>query len=250
MPEALGAAFATPGLIWLCLTVSAAGLVRGFTGFGTALIFIPVAGIYLPPPVVVGVMAVMGIFANMAVLPGAWREADRLDVAVMASAALVTVPMGLALMAQLDTDFIRWIVALVAGFTLAAMMTGWRYSGQVSRPSMAGIGAAAGLLGGLTGLTGPVIILFYLTGRALAQKVRANTILCLAILDCALVTNLYLRSVIDAQLLAIAILLAIPYFITSLIGQAFFRPELERFYRGAAYSVIALAMISGLPVWS
>lgn len=250
MPEAFAAALATPGLIPLCLTVAAAGLVRGFTGFGTALIFVPVAGIYLPPPAVVGVMAVMGIFANMAVLPGAWRDADRIDVAVLAGAAIVTVPLGLALMARLDTDLIRWIVAVAAFLTLSAMVTGWRFSGQVRRQTLVPIGAAAGLLGGLTGLTGPVVILFYLTGRALAQKVRANTILCLATLDVALVVNLYLRASLDSTIVAIAVVLAVPYFITSLIGQAFFRPGLERIYRGAAYSVIALALVSGLPVWS
>lgn len=56
MPEALAGVLATPGLVWLILTISVAGIVRGFTGFGTALVFVPVAGMFLPPQVVVAVI--------------------------------------------------------------------------------------------------------------------------------------------------------------------------------------------------
>ena len=49
MPDALAQALATEGLWALCLIYLAAGVVRGFSGFGTALIVVPVAGIYLEP---------------------------------------------------------------------------------------------------------------------------------------------------------------------------------------------------------
>ncbi|MEM7076588.1 MAG: sulfite exporter TauE/SafE family protein [Pseudomonadota bacterium] len=250
MPDALGAALATPGLVWLCAAIAIAGLVRGFTGFGTALIFVPVAGIFLPPTSVVGIMALTGMISSAALLPRAWSQADRLDVGVLAAAALVTVPLGLSLMTRLDIEVVRWVVAAVASVTLMALVTGWRFSGRVSRPAMLAIGAAAGIVGGLTGLTGPVVILFYLTGRALAQTVRANTILFLAVLDLVLVVNLLLRGALDLRLAAIGGVLSVPYLVTSLLGQALFHPDLERAYRALAYGVIALAVLSGLPLWS
>lgn len=250
MPEAFAAAFATPGLIWLFLTIGVAGIVRGFTGFGTALIFVPVAGIFLPPTSVLAVIALTGIVSTLALLPRAWRQADRGDVGVIALAALATVPIGLSLMLRLDAEFVRWIVAVIASVTLAALITGWRYSGKVTRVTMVGIGGAAGVIGGLTGLTGPVVILFYLTGQSMAQTVRANTILFLAVLDVVVVANLLVRGAIDIRLVAIAGLLSLPYLVTSLIGQSLFQPGLERLYRGVAYAVIALAVVSGLPVWA
>ena len=51
MPEALTQGLATPGLIWLLFTIGLAGIVRGFSGFGTALIFVPVANIFLEPKI-------------------------------------------------------------------------------------------------------------------------------------------------------------------------------------------------------
>jgi len=248
-PETLLTVWATPGLIWLLLTIGLAGILRGFTGFGTALIFVPVAGIFLPPQVVVGVITLTGIASTSALLPRAWGQADRAEVAVLALAALVTVPAGLWLMERLDPVTIRWIVAAVAALTLGALVAGWRFSGIVRRPVLIAIGAVAGVIGGLTGLTGPVVILFYLAGQSAAQSVRANTILFLAALDVVIVLNLLVQGALDVRIFLLAVTLALPYLTTSLIGQSLFDPRHERLYRWTAYAVIALAVLSGLPIW-
>ncbi len=250
MPDLILQVWATPGLIWLLLAISVAGIVRGFTGFGTALVFVPVAGIFLLPQTVVGVMTLTGIVSTTALLPRAWGQADRREVAILALAALLTVPFGLWLMQALEAVTIRWIVAAVAALTLAALVVGWRFSGIVSRPMLVAIGAVAGVIGGMTGLTGPVVILFYLAGQSAAQSVRANTILFLAALDVVIAVNLLSRGDLEATTGLLALTLAVPYFITSLIGQSLFDPRFQRLYRWAAYSVIALAVVSGLPLWS
>lgn len=145
---------------------------------------------------------------------------------------------------------IRWFVAAVAALTLGALVAGWRFSGLVSRPALIAIGAVAGVIGGLTGLTGPVVILFYLAGQSAAQSVRANTILFLAVLDVVVVANLLWRGAVEGWVILLALTLALPYLATSLIGQSLFDPRHERLYRWLAYAVIALAVLSGLPIWS
>jgi hypothetical protein len=249
MPDALSALWQTPGLLWLVLTISVAGVVRGFTGFGTALIFVPVAGMFLPPAVVVAVITLTGVASMAALLPRAWGQADRREVGLLSLAALLTVPLGLWLLGRMDPVTVRWIVAGIAGVTLMALIAGWRYSGRVGLPGMAGIGGVAGAVGGLTGLTGPMVILFYLAGRVAAQSVRANTILFLAILDVVIVANLLWRGAMSWPTVGLAAVLSVPYFCTTLVGQALFDPRHERLYRWAAYGVIGLAVVSGLPAW-
>ena len=249
MPDALNDALALPGFWWLVAAISVAGIVRGFTGFGTALIFVPVAGLFLPAAQVIATITLTGICSTAALLPRAWRQADRREVALLVLAALPTVPLGLMVMERLDALTVRWIVAIVAGGTWVALISGWRYVGAVSHPKMIAIGAVAGLVGGMTGLTGPIVILFYLAGQAVAQSVRANTILFLAALDVVIVANLFLRGFAGWQVIWLAGALAVPYLITTLIGQAMFDPHRERLYRHAAFSVIALAVLTGLPVW-
>ncbi len=249
MPDAAFAALALPGFWWLAATIAVAGIVRGFTGFGTALIFVPVAGLFLPAAQVVATITMLGLASTAALLPRAWRQGNRGEVGLLILAALPTVPLGLMVLEHLDSTTVRWIVAAIGTVTLGALMSGWRYAGAVRLPMLLAIGAAAGLLGGMTGLTGPVVILFYLAGQGAAQSVRANTILFLAALDLVIVANLLLGGITTFQMVWLAGLLAVPYFVTTMIGQALFHPSRERLYRRAALAVIALAVTTGLPIW-
>lgn len=250
MPDALSAALATPGLVWLMLVIGAAGLVRGFSGFGTALVFVPVANIFLDAKQVVTVIALTGVASNAVILPRAWKQGSRAEVGLLVIAALLTVPAGLWLLDVLDKTTVRWVVTVVAGGMLASLISGWRFSAVVTRPALLAIGAAAGVVGGMTGLTGPVVILFYLAGQAVVQSVRANTILFLAALDVVIIANLFLKGDVTWELIMLALVLAVPYATTTMIGQALFDPRHEKLYRWVAYGVIALAVVSGLPVWN
>lgn len=250
MPDGLGAALATPGLGWLALAIALAGLVRGFTGFGTAMVFVPVAGLFLPPAQVIAVIALTGVASTAALLPRAWGQAHLAEVGLLALAALMTVPLGLSVMAQLDPVILRWIVSGVVAGTLAALVSGWRYGGRVTWPGLLAIGGAAGVLGGMTGLTGPAVILFYLAGHAAAQTVRANTIVFLAALDAVIVANLLWRGDAGWSAVWLAALLSVPYFLTTLLGQSLFAPARQRLYRYGAFAVIGLAVLGGLPIWT
>ncbi|CUH89405.1 Sulfite exporter TauE/SafE [Phaeobacter sp. CECT 5382] len=246
---ALEGAMAVPGLFWMMITIGAAGLVRGFTGFGTAMIFVPIGTQFLPTADVVFLMAATGLISTAALFPSAWKIADKAEVGALAIAASVAVPFGLWLMAQLDALTLRWILSGIIGLTLLAVVTGWRWQGRLGWRGRFAIGGTAGTIGGMTGLTGPAVIVFYLANARDVSKVRANTIVFLALLDLVIVTNLVFDGVANWQTLSVAVLLAGPYLVTTLIGKALFDPRLERLYRLASYSVIGLAVLIGLPLF-
>lgn len=242
-------AIATPGIFWLAGVLLIAGLVRGFSGFGSALIFVPVAGFYLPPAQVIGIITLMGIPSAMALLPTAWGPSDKSQVSILAGMSMVFVPIGIYLMVQLDGETVRWIVAAVATVTLIALISGWRYSRELEAPGLAAVGSAAGIVGGMTGMAGPVVILFYLAGTRGVEMVRANTILFMAATDLIVAVNLVFRGLVGAQTLVLAMVLSVPYITTTLIGQALFKPHFAKAYRVLAYSVIGVAIVVGLPIW-
>lgn len=249
MAEALGTALAVPGLHWLALTMLAAGVVRGFAGFGTALVFMPVAGLFLPPAEAVTVMVMSGVLSAVALVPRALPLADRREVALLAGAAVVAAPLGLWALTRVDPDALRWGIAVAAGVTLAALVAGWRYRGRVGPAGLGAVGASAGVLGGLTGLTGPPVILFYLAGPGTAATVRANTILFLAALDTALMVQIVGAGIVGARGVALGCLLSLPYAAGMALGVRLFRPGREAAYRRVAHAVIGGAILAGLPLW-
>lgn len=249
MADVVGDVLVTPGLPWIALTFLVAGLVRGFTGFGTALIVMPVAAIFLPIPLAIAVVMFAGMFTWPLIVPRAIREADRREVLALAAAAIVTAPFGVWLLTWVEREALRWAVSLAAMVTLAALVTGWRYHGRVRGAGLAGIGGAAGVLGGTTGLTGPPVILFYLAGTRPAAVMRANTILFLALLDIGILANMGLRGMIAWTVLPLTALLALPYGAGITLGQGLFHPDKEKLYRRLAYAVIAAAIVTGLPLF-
>nr|WP_255552251.1 sulfite exporter TauE/SafE family protein [Maritimibacter dapengensis] len=242
-------AWATPGLVWLCLTFVIAGVVRGFSGFGTALIFMPVGTIFLTVPQAIVAVTLTGVATWGLIVPRALREGDKGEVGLLALGAFLTAPLGVWFLTWLDGALLRWLVAGAAAATLVALISGWRYTRRVPTPGLAAVGAAAGVLGGTTGLTGPPVILFYLAGAGGAAKVRANTILFLAALDVGIIVNLGIRQLVGWSDVALALWLAVPYSLGIVVGQRAFRPDREKTYRAIAYGVIALAIVTGLPVF-
>ncbi len=249
MPEALVAALATPGLVWIGLTYLLAGVVRGFTGFGTALIVVPVAGIFLGPAEIILMIAVSGVLSNLILIPDAWGDADRGEVGVLALAAILGAPLGVFLLTLVDPLVVRWVVTGVAAVTLGAVMSGWQYRARLGKAGLSAVGAGAGVVGGLTALTGPVAIMFYLANARKAVAVRANMILFLAALDVILIANILIGGLGTMRMVWVGLMIAVPYLAAITVGKALFNPTREGSYRAAAYTIVALAVVTGLPIW-
>ncbi len=249
MPDALTQALGTEGLWALLAIYLAAGVVRGFTGFGTALIVVPVAGIYLAPHQILLMIAVSGVVSNFYLVPSAWADADRAEVGVLAGAALLGMPLGIWLIGQLDATAIRWAVAAIAAVTLVAVISGWQFQRRLGRAGLSAIGAGAGLMGGLTALTGPIAIIFYLANARKALAVRANMILFLAALDLFLIALLALSGLVSAWVVGLGVLVSVPYAVAIWLGKSLFDPERDALYRAVAYCIVALALVTGLPIW-
>ena len=250
LPAAMLTVAGGPGaLAALAVTLALAGLVRGFTGFGTALVFMPVAAALIPAELAILILVTTGMAVWPVLVPGAWHAAAKREVAWMGAAALLFTPLGVALLASLPEAALRWAVAGAAAATLAALVSGWRHARPVGPAGLLGVGAASGLLGGATGLGGPPAILFYLAGPSGAARVRANTILFLCVLDVAIVTSLLARFDVTAAHAALCGLLAIPSLLATRAGQRLFHPARERLYRRGAYALIAASILAGLPLW-
>ncbi len=249
MPEPLVAALDTPGLGWVLVAALAAGLAYGFAGFGAALIFMPVAAARVGPVEAVTLEACMGLASVVTVLPRALKLADKRDTGVLLAASLVGLPLGVWLLKVVDPELMRWGICGVAALTLAALVAGWRRKTQDTRGALIGVGAASGALGGATGLTGPVMILFKLSGQGSAAEVRASTISFLTLLSMLLLPMLWVQGLIRVEALWMAVLVLPVYMAGALTGQGLFRPEREGLYRQVAYGLIGLAVVMSLPLW-
>src|ERR1700709_405140 len=78
------------------------GAARGFSGFGSALIFMPLASSLAAPRLVAALLVIIDFIAGAALGPNAWKHADRNATAVMVAGAFVGVPIGTYFLSRLD----------------------------------------------------------------------------------------------------------------------------------------------------
>src|SRR6476659_9970797 len=80
--------------IAICAIAFVSGTARGFSGFGSALIFMPLASSVAGPRLVAALLLIIDFVAAAPLIPKAWKQADRKATAVMVFGALVGVPVG------------------------------------------------------------------------------------------------------------------------------------------------------------
>lgn len=76
----------------ICAIAFVSGTARGFSGFGSALIFMPLASSVAAPRLVAALLLIIDFIAATPMLPNAWTHADRKATAVMVAGALVAFP--------------------------------------------------------------------------------------------------------------------------------------------------------------
>lgn len=250
MIEALIIALDMPGLPWLLAASLCAGLVYGFAGFGAALIYMPLTTIFLSPPVAVAALSVSSIGSIFTVLPQAFKAANKRAVVYLLGCALLFTPIGLWILRSTDPALIRWAVSFVVFGTLAVLIAGWRYQAEPGPKSWSAVGSCVGLMGGATGLNGPVLILFQLAGKENIAQVRANSIVVLTISGFSYLPILVLQGALPQGAAALGLVLLGPYAFGGYIGRRLFNPDWATLYRRTAYFIILAAGLLGLPIFS
>lgn len=246
-PEVFGQSPA--GLAVIFFAAFLGGVIRGFSGFGTALIFLPLATPFLGPFGALIGLTIMDIFGPLPNLRRAWRVVDRGDLARLVGGCALLLPVGLWVLTRVDPEVFRYAVSFLAIFMLVVLILGLRYHGHVGRGMVAGIGAVAGFLGGVAGLPGPAVILFYMSRSLPVEVIRATILLFLFAFDFLILGYLTGMERVTWSAAALGFALAVPNLAGNWLGGWLFRPEREKLYRAAAYLAIALAALSGLPLW-
>ncbi len=242
-------ALAVPGLWWLIGGVVVAGVVRGFSGFGTAMIFLPIAGQFLSPFAALTVLVVIDLFGPLPNVPRALRDGHPGDVARLGVGLFVAMPFGVWALSLVAPEVFRYGVSAVTLVLLILLVAGVRYRGALTRAMIFGTGALGGVMGGSVGLAGPPVILLYMASTQPPAVIRANTLIYLMLADVVLLGLLVAFGEFVLSAVALGLVLTVPYLLGNIAGAAIFRPESERLYRLAAYAIIATSALRGLPIW-
>lgn len=244
--------FCSPGYVStfasLLVITLAASVARGFSGFGAALIFIPLASALLGPKSAVPLLLVTDGIMAAGMIPSAVYQADRREVLIMALGAMVGVPVGTLVLTWLDPLTLRWSIVILAALMLGLLVSGWRYKGRPKSPLTVFVGLISGVFSGAAQIGGPPVVAYWLGSAIPTATVRANIVAFFAVTSTIGAIGYVWSGLITRQTLLLALIIAPVYGLGIWSGSRMFGLASDRTFRRICLSMIAFATMVSMPM--
>ena len=162
-----------------------AGVVRGITGFGGAMVMAPPLALLLGPKLAVPVVMLLESLAAAPQVVQTRKLVRWRVVGPILAASFVTVPLGGYVLLTVDALTVRRIIAAIVIVFSLLLLRGWRYSGAQKMSTGVALGGLSGALLGASSIGGPPVILYLLAGPDRIDVTRANLTLFVGVVSAA-----------------------------------------------------------------
>lgn len=232
---------------WLLLVITtAAGIVRGFSGFALSAIVMASAATFIPPVQLIPICFWLELCASVLMARGGWQEADRGVVLGLVIGSAVGTPIGLALTISMPVETSELIVLILVIVLAMVQLAKVRFAFLATKAGLYTSGLAAGIVTGLASVGGMVVALYVLSQDAPARKMRAALVLFLFVSSATSIVYLLYFGVMTMTAVQRALVFALPTFIGVIIGQSMFIPKFEPFYRPFCLTLLTGLAVAGL----
>jgi uncharacterized membrane protein YfcA len=240
MPDLLAVSFLISAVV-ACI----AGMVRGFAGFGAAMLMTPIFSALYGPAAGVALCLLLELAVALPLLPAVVRLVDWPRIGLLMIAATVCVPLGNFVLTLADPEPMRWAISAIVLSAVALLASGWRFHGRPRTVTTLAAGASSGFLNGLSGMAGPPIAFYYLAGQDTAAHMRANLTTYFVFVDLVAIATFAARGLIGWDTGVQGLVLAPAVMLGGVVGERLFPLASERFYRR-----LALVLLVGVAIGS
>ncbi len=248
LAETASAWLARPPLLlgYVGVSILAAFVVRGFSGFGSSMIAVSALTLVLPPAHVVPAMFALEIAASVGLLPSVWRDVDWRSLVWIVGGCTVATPVGLAVLARAPENLMRALVSAVVVVVALVLLKGFVLRATPGPAATFAAGCLSGLLNGSTGLAGPPAVIFYFSSAGAAARGRASLIAFFVATDVFALFLARAGGLLDAQAAVLA-LYALPFVALGIwLGHRHFIATEPETFRRVVLWILAGLGVAGL----
>ena len=244
--EVLRAIVLDERLLLIVVAVALAGFLRGFIGFGAALVSIPVISLVFGPQLAIPIVTIMGIPSVLQLLPDAVRHSELPIVMPISLAVFLGTPIGTLVLVSVDPDIMKIAISLLVIMMVGFLALGWQLNQKVRPSILLMSGFAGGLIQGAAGIGGPPVVAIALSRSGSPDRQRGNVLAVMTAIALSSVVPLYYYELITTRAVAIGLLLFPIYSISTWIGGRYFDAGGRHRFRGAALLILAVIGVSTL----
>lgn len=229
-----------PQIIWGALAIFLGAVVQGTTGFGIALVAVPVLMQFMPPETVPPLMVVLSLGNNAVVLARAWRSVRLRLVLPLILGGVAGLPFGVWILLALDPTSIKLAVGIGVIVMALLLLSGWKKKVRHQRTGLAVVGLLGGVLHTSTSVSGPPVIIFLANQGVDRDQFRANLIAFFTVMNVISIPTYYVNGLLTVVELKLALAFVIPLLLGSLAGIWLVKRIDERLFRRLVLYLVAL----------
>lgn len=235
--------FLSAGTATAIALVAFAGVLRGFSGFGSAMVLAPALAALYPVTVAVPLIILLEVALSFQLLTAAARQVVWREIAILSVAAMPGLFVGAWLLERIPEQTLRLGISLAILIFLLLLLANVRRQGPVSPMGLAATGTLSGIANSASGVGGPPVVLYYLAGDGTTAAVRATVIVYFFAIDVASTGIYTARGLVTGQVLVLTAL-CVPAAVAGVwLGTRLFDQASEQTYRRVAYAIIAAAAL-------
>ncbi len=224
-----------------------AAYVRGLTGFGMAIILVPLLGLIIAP----GEAVVLGILLQLLIGPVGLKvilaDADRSTAVPIALIAMATTPIGMVALDLARPDVARLLITLIAvGAFVAVLLPKQPEGHRPGRVAIGGTGIASGILTGFAAMPGPPVVPFYLRRSLPPSVARASMMLIFFATAIAGTLAALWVGIASWRLLILSLLLFAPMWLGNRIGGRHFGSVAPHIWQAMVAVVLGVAAVAAV----
>jgi uncharacterized protein len=161
--------------MFIFLSILLAAFTQGITGFGFALIAVPLLSLFIPQlKNITPIIVIYSLITNIIIVYRSRHYIDLKKVIPLIFFGIVATPLGLFILIYANVRILKLAIGLIIIITAFAMLKNFKIKIKNQNIAYGIVGVLSGLLNGSAGLSGPPVVLFLANQNTDKDVFRAN----------------------------------------------------------------------------
>jgi len=233
--------------IWFVIPiVMFAAVVRGFSGFGFAVIAVVGLNFFFEPQQSVAIVLSLDLICSIKLFKQARKQADLATLKRLIIGSLLGIPIGYSFLVMVPAEVLKLMICLAILGLALLLFSDFRPFNAQRKSTKIGFGLASGAGTASASIGGPMIVYYMLSSNLSTSSQRATMILFFIASEMLTVVSLIAGGLVDATLPKAFAILIIPTLLCVHYGQHLFNRRPPQSLKSFALPIMVAVAVLGI----
>lgn len=233
--------------IWYVLPIVIfAAVIRGYSGFGFAVIAVVGFNFFFEPKQSVAIILSLDLICSLNLWKQAVKQADLTTLKKLIFGAILGIPIGYCFLLFIPAEILKVLICVAILALAALLFSDFRPFNADKNYTKIGFGLASGAGTAAASIGGPMIVYYMLSSHLTTSTQRATMILFFIASEGLAVISLIVGGQTDSTLLQAVLILIIPALLAVKYGQYLFNKKPPQSLKSFALPIMVIVALLGL----